>query len=264
MQQGEAIAGPTVTRTYVYCVIPTDSVPEESTAFGPSIDGSPPVRALRENGLTALVSDALRPDYDPSRANIGAHERIVREAYERGDVLPMRFGTVAQDDRSVESFLREKHKDLERALEELHGRAELAVKASWVDQDTTLRAILEEDDAIRQLREEIMALPEGEAHEQRVELGRRVSEAMEQRRKADADRILERLRPRALDVQVQRLLSETMVVNASFLVDRAEITAFDEAVNELGAEESGTLTLKYVGPLPPYSFVKITVPKEGT
>ena len=101
----EVQTGATVTGTYVYCVVPTASEATESTAFGASIDASTPVRTVRENGLTAVVSDALQAQYDPSRANVGAHERIVREAYEGGDVLPMRFGTVARDDAAVQRFL---------------------------------------------------------------------------------------------------------------------------------------------------------------
>jgi hypothetical protein len=266
MQQGNAQAGSATSGTYVYCVMQTESAPSESTALGSAIDGSTSLRTVRENGLTALVSDAMRPEYEPSRANIGVHERVVREAFERGDVLPMRFGTVARDDGSVEGFLREKHEDLAKSLEELHGRAELALKVSWVDRDAILREILEEDEVLRSLRDEIFARPEAETHDERVELGRRTLDIVEQKRKAEGDRILERLQEKAIDVDVNRLLSETMVLNASFLIDRNAIATFDDAVNTVGAEQSGRMTLKYVGPLPPYSFVKIAIPnpKEQT
>ena len=162
-----------------------------STAFGESIDASTPVRTVRENGLTALVSDALQPQYNPSRANVGAHERIVREAYEGGGVLPMRFGTVARDDAAVERFLHERHEEPEKSIEKLQGRAELALKVLW-DRDAMLGEIVAEDERIRALREENLAQPEAEMHDQRVELGRLVNEAMDRKRNAEADRILER------------------------------------------------------------------------
>jgi hypothetical protein len=261
MPQGETPTG-SVSGTYVYCVVPTECAPKGSAELGPAIDGSASVRTVRENSLTALVSDAMRPEYDPSRANIGVHERIVREAFERGDTLPMRFGTVARDDGSVESFLHEKHGDLARALEELHGRAELALKVSWANRDDVLGEVVAEDEVVRQLRDEIAARPEGETRDQRVALGRRVAEAMENKRKGEADRIVERLRPKAIGVDLHNLLSETMILNAAFLIDRAQIPGFDEAVNALGSEASGRLTVKYIGPRPPYSFVKISIPKE--
>jgi hypothetical protein len=258
----ETETGSAATGTYVYCVVPTESTAaKESTSFGEAIDATTPVRTVRDNGLTAVVSDAQRPQYDPSRANVGAHERVVREAYERGDVLPMRFGTVARDDTAVQKFLREKHEDLEKSLEQLHARAELALKVVW-DREAVLREIIADNETIRDMRESLSGQPEAQTRDQRIELGRMVTEAVEKKRQETSDRILERVRQKALEVDVRNVQSDTMVLNAAFLVDRSELPAFDELVNSLGEEERGRLTFKYVGPLPPYSFVKLVVPKE--
>ena len=43
--------------------------------------------------------------------------------------------------------------------------------------------------------------------------------------------------------------------------NHATQTAFDAEVNAIGVEQQGRLTFTYVGPLPPYSFVKIVVRK---
>jgi hypothetical protein len=250
----------TVKGTYVYCVVPA-SAAEKAGALGSSIDKAPPLRTLRADGLVAVVSDALRDEYDPSRANIGAHERVVQGAFDRGDLLPMRFGTVARGDDAIQQFLHDKHGELEQSLARLHGRVELALKV-LSNRDEVLRRILTENDDIRSLRDALAGQPPEQTRDQRVELGRMTTEAMERRRKEDADRILERLRSKAEDVDEQKLLSDTMVLNAAFLVDKNAVEAFDAAVNALAAEERGRLTFKYVGPLPPYSFVKIVVPKE--
>jgi hypothetical protein len=109
----------------------------------------------------------------------------------------------------------------------------------------------------------VASRPEGETYDERVELGRLLNEAIERKRQAEADRIVARLREKAVDIDVHNLLSESMVLNAGFLVDRAAVDAFDEAVNELAAEAGERLTFKYVGPLPPYSFVKVAVPEEA-
>ncbi len=246
--------------TYVYCVMPTAIAAKESKGLGPPIDASAKLRTVRGDGLTALVSDAMRAQYDPSRANIGAHERVVREACAHGDGLPMRFGTVAKDDGAVQSFLREKHEVLEKAIEQLHGRVELALKVFW-DTNAILREILSEDEELQAMREALRDQPEAETHDQRVELGRRVTEAMEQKRQAEAGRILERLGPKATELDEQGLMNDTMVLNAAFLVDEKKLDAFDDEVNAIGAEQQGRLTFKYAGPLPPYSFVKIVIPK---
>ncbi|AKU94995.1 Gas vesicle synthesis GvpLGvpF [Labilithrix luteola] len=212
--------------------------------------------------MAAIVSDAVRDQYDPSRANIGAHEHVVQGAFERGDVLPVRFGTVAQNDDTVQRFLRDNHSSLQKSLEGLHDRGEMVLKATW-DQNAILKELLAGNETIRAMRDEIASRPEAETYDQRIELGRMVSEAIEEERKRLADLVVERLRPKAADTEVHQLLSETMVVNAGFLVERNSMEAFDKEVGALGEELRGKLNFKYVGPLPPYSFVRINVPKEG-
>lgn len=257
-----ATAAESVTGTYVYCVMPTSSTEGvDENALGKPIGDTDSLRVVRSNGVAAIVSDALRDEYDPSRANIGAHERVVQGAFDRGDVLPMRFGTVAQNDDSVQRFLRDNQSSLAKSLEELHGRGEMVVKATW-DQNAILRQVISENETLQALRDEIASKPEAETYDQRIELGRMVSEAIEQKRKELGDYVVQRLRPKAIDTDIHDLVSETMVANVGFLVDRKSMEAFDKEVAALGADLAG-LKFKYVGPLPPYSFVRMNVPKEA-
>ena len=50
-----------------------------------------------------------------------------------------------------------------------------------------------------------------------------------------------------------------MIMNAAFLVDRAREKEFDSCVEELGVHYGDRIEFKYVGPVPPYSFVNIVV-----
>ena len=50
-----------------------------------------------------------------------------------------------------------------------------------------------------------------------------------------------------------------MAVNASFLVERTGLQGFDRAIDELGEEQAGRIRLRYTGPLPPHSFVELTM-----
>jgi hypothetical protein len=45
-------------------------------------------------------------------------------------------------------------------------------------------------------------------------------------------------------------------VNAAFLVERSRVDEFSEAVARLADEVDGRMRLRYVGPLPPYSFTE--------
>ena len=62
----------------------------------------------------------------------------------------------------------------------------------------------------------------------------------------------------ALDIQVGESTNERIVCNASFLVERDAIPEFDEAVDRARREQAERMRLKYTGPLPPHSFVRLS------
>lgn len=48
-----------------------------------------------------------------------------------------------------------------------------------------------------------------------------------------------------------------MIMNRSYLIERMAEQTFDDAVSALGREQQDYLRVKYVGPMPPYSFVPL-------
>jgi hypothetical protein len=84
-----------------------------------------------------------------------------------------------------------------------------------------------------------------------------VAHAVEAERAADAETIVGRLRPLSEDLAVERELPTGLVLAASFLVARRRMNAFDDAMNELAAQYEGRVRFKYLGPLPPHSFVSL-------
>ncbi|WP_049907377.1 GvpL/GvpF family gas vesicle protein [Halovivax asiaticus] len=66
------------------------------------------------------------------------------------------------------------------------------------------------------------------------------------------------LEPLARDVVQNRLFSDRLVCNRSFLVDRDDRDAFDEAVGRL-EERHDSAIVRYTGPYAPYSFVDMKI-----
>jgi len=192
-----------------------------------------------------------------------AHQHVVEESMRHTDVLPVAFGTVARDDREVrEKLLRREHDDLQDHLAYVKGRVELGLKVLW-DRDRLFAEIAAERDDIRSLRDRLANRPPDSAYFERIQLGELTNAAINEKREREADAIVERLSPLAVDLQLNRLLTETMILNASFLVDKNRMSAFDREVQWLGELYAERLTFQYVGPLPPYSFVNINVSWEG-
>jgi len=225
---------------------------------GPNVE----VRTVEYGDLAAVVSDASMTAYDITRDNLMAHQRVVEESMGRSNVLPVAFGTVARDDQDVrEKLLRREHDALQDHLAYVQGRVELGLKVLW-NRDRLFAEIVAERDDIRRLRDMVAARPPDSAYFERIQLGELTNAAISDKRDRDAEILLNGLRPLAVDLQLNRLLTDMMILNASFLVERDQVRVFDARVQRLGELHAERLVFQYVGPLPPYSFVNINVSWE--
>ncbi|WP_237409729.1 GvpL/GvpF family gas vesicle protein [Chlorobium phaeovibrioides] len=79
----------------------------------------------------------------------------------------------------------------------------------------------------------------------------------------DKDAVLDALSPIAEEVKVNDSYGSMMVLNAAFLIRTAREEEFDRAVNALDDRYHDMMTFKYVGTLPPYNFVNISINIKG-
>jgi hypothetical protein len=244
--------------SYVYGVIPADDAAAWPGADG--IGGS--VRAVVNGELAALVSDIPADARPGRREDLEAHRRVLSQAVEQGTVVPMRFGVVMDDDDTVRERLLTRHGDaLGDLLQELDGMVQMTVRAFYAE-DALLRTAIAGDEEIERLNTIIGGRPELETHTERVALGERVAAAVDRRRARDQEALLERIRPLASDIQVDPPGSDRVALSAQLLVRRDSRAALDEAIAELTPALEGYLALRYIGPLPPYSFSALELEPE--
>jgi Gas vesicle synthesis protein GvpL/GvpF len=236
--------------TYVYAFagaahpLPVDSL----TGVG---ERKPPVRLVRHDGLTAVVSDAperLRA----KRRDVEAHERVLETLFAAGTVLPMRFGTVAADDEAVKTELASGAKRYRELLKRLKGRVEVNVKALHKE-EPVLRELLGGSRELRD-RSEALRASGGGSHQDKVALGEQLSAALEDRRSKDAEQLLAELRPHASAVKLGPPV-DGCFVNVSFLLGPTDREDFEAALSRLRQERSELMEIRLYGPLPPYSFL---------
>jgi hypothetical protein len=77
---------------------------------------------------------------------------------------------------------------------------------------------------------------------------------VERVRERDNRLVLERLGPLAISVHREAQSALDSAVHLAFLVERRRVDEFSRAVGTLRRELEGRIELRYVGPLPPYSF----------
>jgi hypothetical protein len=234
---------------YVYGVV---AGADAASVSHTGVEGSP-VRTVSEGDLAALVSDVAGGALAAAR-EVRAHWRVLEAVSAQATVLPVRFGTVMDDDAAVrEQLLAANAERLAALLKELTGRVQVAVKGTY-QRDELLRGVVAASPKIAALRKRIESLPDDAGYYERIRLGELVAAEVDYRREEDAARALARLEPLAVAARSEGLGTPDAAFNLAFLVERERLDQFSAAVTELIAELGDDVSVRYVGPLAPYSF----------
>jgi gas vesicle protein GvpL/GvpF len=242
---------------YVYGVLAESGSGAVSVA---GVEGSA-VRTIARAGLAALVSD-LASDRLAAAREVRAHWRVLEEATEKATVLPVRFGTVLTEEAVGDDLLAPNADELTALLESLEGHVQLSVKGDY-DEDALLREVVAGSRRIASLRERVRGLPEAAGYYERIELGELVAAEVARRRGQDEALALERLQGHAADVRAEQPKSAEGAFDLAFLVERGRVDDFSAAVSALREQLGERIRLRYVGPLPPYSFADASLVGVG-
>jgi hypothetical protein len=210
-------------------------------------------RAVAHGPLAAIVTDAAAAGIKATDL-MRRHWRLLEAVAETATVLPVRFGTaMAGADAVVSEFLAPRQDALAAQLAALDGKVQLTVKGTY-DEQALMRAIVERSPAVAKLRERIGAMPAAASHFERIKLGELVAAEVEQERERDAAWLLQRLDRLAVATSRGQAGGTDGAVNAAFLVERARVDEFSRAVGDAAETLADRVQLRFLGPMPPYSF----------
>jgi Gas vesicle synthesis protein GvpL/GvpF len=182
----------------------------------------PPLRAVRSDGLTALCAPAERREM--TAEVLWRHEEVVEALMEERDLLPMRFGTVVEDDEAAVRALDEQREQLKMSLDRVRGAVELAVRAA--------------------------ADPSSEG----TAVGLSGAEYMRAKaHRTEAAGLLHE--PLAFLARESVVQPGPELLRAAYLVDREAVESFVGLVRRLQATHED-LHILCTGPWPPYSFAQ--------
>jgi Gas vesicle synthesis protein GvpL/GvpF len=238
-------------KVYVYGVL---SGSDQAAISIGGVEGAE-VRTVEHGGLAAIVS-TLEADALAAARELRAHWRVLEEASKSATVLPARFGTVMDSDHAVrETLLEPDAARLTELLEALAGRVQLNVRGDY-DEDRLLREVVQTSPGVAALRDRVRQLSDAAGYYNRIRLGELVAAEVARCRQQDEALALARLEPLAVTASVEQPSSPNAAFNLAFLVGDGEVDAFSEAVGRLREELGERVELRYVGPLPPYSFAE--------
>ncbi|MEK7083199.1 MAG: GvpL/GvpF family gas vesicle protein [Patescibacteria group bacterium] len=242
---------------YIYCVI---KKPRESFNVEFCGVGGGKLYVINSGELAAIVSDSPVMDYPITRENTITHQRAIEEVMRANvSVLPVSFGTVAENQAVVEKKLLEsKQSELLDALERVEGKVELNLKAIWLDMPSTFQKVVAENPNLALLKKEFAGSRLGMATT--IEIGKLVEDGLQTRRNKIREEILSLFEDIVVDHKDTPRLGEQMIFNIAVLIPQAKQKVFDKTVRDLDEEyKNENAYFKYIGPMPPFNFVKVLI-----
>lgn len=243
-------------RKYLYGII-ADTRPRR---FGFGGVEEAEVYTVNHGALAVAVSDAGLNEIDPTRKNVLAHTVVQDKLLRDYTILPMSFGLVVASEDEVRKLLEANYEKVNRELDRLSGKIEAELKILW-DRSAIVGQFLKEGQELEQINARLKTAPPVEAQRLLVEAGKKV-ESIVQEWKRRTEGIYSHLRELAVDARQNQLTGLKYLLYASFLIERSAESQFRGEVYRLDAGCRGRVNFRYVAPLPPYSFVSLTMVKQ--
>ena len=251
----------TEAQTYVYGITAAGALCAPFRAQGLP-DGKAPVTAIAVGGASAIVGryggPPLRDLAQPELLRrLTIHQRVIEDALTQGDVLPAQFGTVLASEHEVRLLLAGWGGLVRSCLASFSGLVEMEVAATW-DLDRTLAEIACEPEVMA-AKSAAEQAPAEERFARQVNVGQVVKQVLDQRRARYQDQLVRTVGPLARGVQPNVLVADELVFNVAFLLRRQERPAFEAAIDRFDEALAGSLSLRLIGPLPPYTFATVNI-----
>ena len=225
-------------KLYVYCLA------ENIDALATSVSGisGARVQLIKIDDFSFLVSEFDGEGVPVTRDHALAHAAVVSSVLNETTPLPLRFGTVASEEK-LRSYVTTHREALKAKLAQVRGCVEMSVKIIW-NTDWT-ESVSEKNDLgpgaafLRAKRREILG------GERRAEQARQVASWLQ-----------EQVRPLVRQEEVSLCPTEKLIVAAAHLVPREEVAPYRERLAE-ARKIRPELHFLVSGPWPPYSFSNI-------
>jgi len=246
---------------YIYGIITGN---DEYTVDINSLGNSNRVYTIGYQGLSCLLSDyhgiefSRMPKGRIVRSLLG-HELVVEYVMKEHNVLPVKFGTVLDTSAEVRNLLVQGYSQFVDILAQTRGKVEVEVAATW-DTARVLQEISKEEDIVM-TKKAIACKAEQQTLSDHIRLGQMVKASMDRRRDSYQEQMIDILKTMAIDVQTNVLVSDQMVMNVAFLIEKSNQEQFDRSVRQLNGLFRNEIDFRIIGPLPPYSFAMVEITK---
>jgi hypothetical protein len=260
----------------VYCIVEPGNLEGALESAPEGLESGQKLELVRSAGLGAVVSavplsrygeqvlQANMSDAGWAASRVMSHERVVEYFASRGAVIPLRFGTIYTDRRSVGQMLARRAAELNGLVDRLRRREEWGVSI-YCDRARLIENKVSKNASIRSLLDRARPATPGQSYLLAKQIKGLTAKAAREEILAALTRMKE-----ALDDSSEQSISNPrgdagrsehgeLVARLSFLVQSRRFARFRATAEALAeAYLSSGFHIELVGPLPPYSFVTET------
>ncbi len=231
-------------------------------------DGNgPPVCAVSYRDISFVVSDSpdtVSPtDKDGVLKKLLAYQRVMETLVKERTVIPVKFGSRLKTKEDVEKVLEGGYSEFRKRLDEFEGKIEVDVTASWKDFGKAINEVVENDNAIKNLKEKIAGMPASKALAEKIKLGALIKVSIDMKREELFEKSAGILDAITVGSKRQEIQDDKSVFSAAFLLERSEEGLFYSALEELSERFEGKLNFSCLSPLPPYAFSILEIKRVG-
>lgn len=202
-----------------------------------------------------VASDLIGQIQDITKEHVLEHERVIERLMEKFSILPMRFLTVFDSKADIISMMRDYHRDFRDNLDRLRNKVEFGIKVLWAGDKIKERIVNLYD----RTNNQVSISDDSPAKNYIMDKFKnyKIERAFEE----EADRCIKGVdkffSKLVVEKKLEKLKTENLLLNASYLVDKEKQADFKKAFERLITSRNG---LKYLlsGPWPPYNFIIIT------
>lgn len=245
--------------TYVFCAVQNPIQP----SFGDvELDGVSGSTYMISHGDMAFVAAKVpQKIYHPTKDNLMAHQAILSSVMKKQDeMIPVSFGNVFKTDEDAKVILKKLEPQFTELFPEIRNKIELGLKVigkqEWLEEE------IHKDPAIVRLKEAVSKKSKEAGYYDRMKLGELTQKFFTDKRRQIEEEILKPLQKLATAAKANEPISEKMLLNSAFLLDKDKEPQFDEAVNALHDKWEEKVDFKYSGPWPAYNFINIRLQVE--
>ena len=214
------------------------------------------VYAISQGSVSAVVSDCSRQKIRPERAHLMAHKEVLRKLMLESTVLPMAFGTIADNLKAVRRMLTRSEETLLEKLKQVKGKVEMGLRVVW-DVPNIFEYFVDHHPDLRAARDQVLGGNRVPQQAEKIELGALFERIVNEDREAHYAIIEEVLVPVCAEIKRSPSPKLNEVVKLSCLVERERQKQLEDAVFKAARLFDNNFVFDFNGPWAPHSFVEM-------